>query len=94
MPCIRDTRKRVTEIHKKMRTALTKHKRSCNVVKKAMNKFNKKSNPLVNIQGLTNELRGMKMTPACQMYSDTLDTKFENIFYIKIFWSILEKVSR
>jgi uncharacterized protein Yka (UPF0111/DUF47 family) len=79
MPCIRGTRKKVTTIHKKMRDALTKHKRACHALNKAMNKFNQKLNPLENIKASIKELRDMKMDPSCQSYSDTLDHKFTKL---------------
>lgn len=78
MVCARDTRKKITSVHKKMRNIITKHKRECAVLIKAMDKFIQRQDNQADMQSLFHELQSIRMMPDCQTYSNTLDKKFED----------------
>ena len=81
MRCLRETRKKITSVHKKMRNAVSKHKRSCTTLKNAMKRFLDKENPKEEIQRLQRELETITSHEnyICFNYSDSLDEKVDKL---------------
>jgi len=92
MVCPRDTRKKITKLHKKMRTVVMKHNRKCNGLLKNMKRFiedmRKNEYP-----SLLNELETMTIPDSCQEYSDKLVLKLATLIHKIDYTELIENAT-